>query len=583
MRGQQKVLAESLEGKPKSWAQVMAARAALRVLPFGLITLRGDPKESERIISLIRMMFYSWVVNSDSFSGNYNDVKDYISLSNDEKYGYGNYAYQSAILSAFHAANSKFTDRVHVSLFVSAVEKAVEAVGRVVWHVNDFIDQGHPTNIERDNFVAAIKEDYKYLLSKKSIESSSIELFSTKLWPRDIIPRISRDWVSVSSWLIEVDPSYSAWIEWFERRLAGEVAGFDIPGDLDRREDQQILMRLAQATNEDFWSKGAVHVNTTLQGWLDEARARVAQPNEETLPEAPEQDRSAITYGVNSEGKVDRLPASDQRQLRDEPDQRQIYADAREAFEDLRAEGQRLGETLTAALDRIMRSMPEAFEDAQAYHVWRDGNRLRRILLAHQAVISSPGPDPAKLDLAVAAQLNEALKLYNLFAFGDEGLRAKDENAIPLQERISGAREAELAKPVVAAILANPDIATPDVRDDVRATLDDSDVLPDNPYAPHTIDQNNRTWRNLIAAVVAYGRTHPVTAFVGLNLAAGMTSAAGEAIFTDVMGTTQVYAPLINFIVANAPAIKAYALTAYSNGSVGIIIDAIVRQVRGVE
>jgi hypothetical protein len=78
--------------------------------------------------------------------------------------------------------------------------------------------------------------------------------------------------------LADIDPNYSVWIDWYERRIRGERAAFDIPGDKGRIEDKRILRRLAEATDEDFWGKGHEYVNATLKGWLDEARARVAPP-----------------------------------------------------------------------------------------------------------------------------------------------------------------------------------------------------------------------------------------------------------------------------------------------------------------
>lgn len=544
-----------LPDKPRDWAQMIAVRAALRAIP--IINRANDSWLARNAIWPLRAIAMSWSAGSCP--------DKYVSEAARASASATGYTYTAAYYAAKATAAPTATAAAGYAADAAAADTADvdSALKAIFWD--------------------AVNADCQWLQSNEKLANASQRLSSHILWHGPPPDKIGLYWQQLQEKLLAIDSGFDVWIQWYSRRIAGEVSGFDIPDDKDRYEDQQILMRLATANDEDFWQKGHYFVNSTLQGWINESRARVAQKIEDILPEAPAQDVGAIAYGVNQEGKVDRLPTGNQQHLRDQPDQRQIYADVREAFDELRAEGQRLGETLASALDRIMRSMPEAFEDAQAYLVWRDGNRLRRMLFAHEAVILHAGPDPAKLDLAVAAQLHEALKLYNLFAFGDEGLRAKDENAIPPQERISGVREAELAKPVVAAILENPDIATQDVRDDVRASLDDSDVPPDNPYAPHTIDQNTRTWRNLIAAVVAYGRMHPVVAFVGGGLATGIATAAGEAIFTDVMGTTQVYAPLINFIVANAPAIKAYALTAYSNGSVGIIIDAIVRQVRGVD
>lgn len=81
----------------------------------------------------------------------------------------------------------------------------------------------------------------------------------------------------LSSSLLNITPGYRFWIDWYERRIQGERAAFDIPHDQHRREDIWLLRKIADATNEDFWNRGAEYVNGKLTRWLDEARARAAE------------------------------------------------------------------------------------------------------------------------------------------------------------------------------------------------------------------------------------------------------------------------------------------------------------------
>jgi hypothetical protein len=286
---------------------------------------------------------------------------------------------------------------------------------------------------------------------------------------------------------------------------------------------------------------------------------------------------------VNVEAKVDRLPVSGQQQLRDHSNQRQIYGDVREAFDVLRGEGQRLGDTLAGALDRMLRSMPKTFEDAQAYLIWRDGNRLRRLYLAHRAVAVTRDPDPARLEPAIAEQLGGALDLFNLFAMGDDGLRAKDEATIPFQERASAETEAALARPVVTAMLQTPEIFTEAALDDLQVSLDDDDLPKDDPYDAQTRVQTNKTWRNITAALFSAVRAVVIRGpqFAGKEMAKGALAAMGSAAFTDIAGVTHVYGPMIEFVATNAPALSAYAATAFSNYRLDVLIDAVVRYFRG--
>jgi hypothetical protein len=366
------------------------------------------------------------------------------------------------------------------------------------------------------------------------------------------------------------------WIDWYERRIRGEIASFDIPNDTNRIEDKKILRRLAEATDEDFWGKGHEYVNATLKGWLDEARERVAPAQAlpvgmatETsealaLPPLPPQDTGAIAYGVNEQGKLDRLPNSDQVHLRDVPDQRRAYSDMREAAVELFAEGQRLGHRLKRALDRFLQSLPDHFDDAEAYLVWRDANALRRLHRAHREAAKTPEPDEAKLEPVVAEGLGGLLDLYNNFAFADDGLRAKDEARISPQERASGQAEAVAARPIVNAILAAPGIATPDALDDIAADAENTELPSDDPYAAQVLDQANRNKRNLLAGLIsdtwaAFKNANPLVQGLAGNLAYD-----GLKIVTTAVAGID-YAPLIEFIATHAPLMQDYAAIAFSN------------------
>jgi hypothetical protein len=119
-------------------------------------------------------------------------------------------------------------------------------------------------------------------LTNKTLRSSneySSNLTREKLWFADYPSGWAALSESATTRLLNLDPTYQVWIDWYNRRIEGHDAAFDIPFDTDRVHDKAILARLADATDEDFWGKGATYVNTTLQRWIDEARieARIDQ------------------------------------------------------------------------------------------------------------------------------------------------------------------------------------------------------------------------------------------------------------------------------------------------------------------
>ena len=306
----------------------------------------------------------------------------------------------------------------------------------------------------------------------------------------------------------------------------------------------------------DFWDKGATHVNTTLQNWIDEARARARVVVDEQLPL---QEAGATAYGINDSGRVDRLPPSDQQHLRNAPNQQRAYNDIRIMALALYEEGQRLGPRLEPALRRFIDSIPERLEDAEAYLVWRDGVKLRRLYRAHLAVANSPDPDPAKLDLTVAEGLGGLLDIYNPFAFGDDGIRALDALRIPQQELATAETEAEAAAPIIEAILATPDIGTDHAIDDIEATLADASLPADDPYAAQVLDQSNRTRRNWIAGLLNGA------ASAGKELGKGALAVAGGSVVTDAAGATHIFSGLAKFAATNLSALQSYAQTAYAS------------------
>lgn len=394
------------------------------------------------------------------------------------------------------------------------------------------------------------------------------------LW-QSRIDYVEARWRRASNTLSSLDPSWEVWIDWYQRRLLGEEAAFDIPGDTDRKEDKAILARLADATDEDFWGKGAHHVNTTLQGWIDEARARAAAEAESSLPE---QEDGATAYGLNDAGRVDRLPASDQQHLRDAPDQRRNYADIRDAAQELAEEGQRLGGKLRRALDRFITSLPETFEQAEAYLVWRDGNALRRIHRAHRLVADSREPDDARLDPLVGEMLGGLIDLYNLFAFGDDGLRTLDERRVAAQERARADVERAAAKPLVDAALRAPDVATARALDDLKAEAEAETLPPGDPYADQAADQASRVRRNWFAALLSGGkRALNELKKSGKSVREGFDREVGKSAFTDIFGGTNIYGPVVQFIRENAQTLKHYAEIAYNNSGVAKLIDSILK------
>jgi hypothetical protein len=579
-------LREWLSGQPPEVSQSIALRVALRALPF--IAKSSKIWLESYALLPFGAVITSWIQLTESSIDIFKTGSRANARFGGSTFDFAGYrAERIAALAAdasYHSAEAQ-TQSMHVlNDCVYAVGKAANAFREVF---KQQVPKGYNLKPEGDEALwFSIEKDCNWLTSG-SIKELEQGLSAGELWHQVVTQDWKSDLHTCRTELVAIDPNYSVWIDWYERRIRGERAAFDIPGDKGRVEDKKILRRLAEATDEDFWGKGHEYVNATLKGWLDEAREKVrprevhalqamdlstgppevGRPMLEQVVPTPPQDPGAIAYGVNGEGKLDRLPNSDQIHLRDVADQRRAYNDLREAAAELLAEGQRLGHRLSRALDRFLQSLPNRFDDAEAYLVWRDANALRRLHRAHREAAKTPEPDEARLEPVIAEGLGGLLDLYNNFAFADDGLRAKDEARISPQERASGQAEAVAASPIVNAILATPEIATSEALDDIVADVGSTILSADDPYVDQVLDQSNKTKRNWIAALLAGAmETGGTPKLLGKRAAIGAATGVGTVVGTVVM--KQIlgfeYAVLIEFIATNAALLKDYAAIAFS-------------------
>jgi hypothetical protein len=265
-----KELEEWLKDKPADWAQVIAVRAALRVLPYGFDEPTLKEWLDSNALSLIRAIAIAWAARN--FSAHHSmvtasDAAAYVvsnasadTLDDTSKSFATVAAYAAEVISTIDAAayNADYAAAIVASTAFSAANGAAAAsAAATVW--------------------ANTSYDCNWLKKYPDPELASCQIASIMLW---------RVGVPVSGWHAKwdyrskrprgLDAGYQVWIDWYNRRIEGHDAAFYIPGDIDRVHDKAILARLADATDEDFWGKGATYVNTTLQRWIDEAREQAA-------------------------------------------------------------------------------------------------------------------------------------------------------------------------------------------------------------------------------------------------------------------------------------------------------------------
>jgi hypothetical protein len=263
-----------LKDKPVDWAQGIAARAALRMFPYSFNDQVLDRFVEEYAMHLLRAVIVSWIARNFPIheiaiaAHAATRVADYVSYNAfDRRYSTTHEA-AGAVGDAVRVAEN-FIDRAAVdaiskaaaaanrsAYFYGSSRHSFDAPGATVWNNTDY--------------------DCEWLTNQDAVNDASRMLMAQLLWPLGL-PEGSDEVLTIATTrLLALDPTYQVWINWYNRRIEGHDAAFDIPGDTNRIHDKAILVRLADASDEDFWGKGATYVNTTLQGWIDEAREQAA-------------------------------------------------------------------------------------------------------------------------------------------------------------------------------------------------------------------------------------------------------------------------------------------------------------------
>ena len=340
-----------LRDKPRECAQVIAARAALRALPYAFQPHIADDWVAKFAVTLFRANAISWAAR------------------NFPAHDMERAAYAAADAAAFAAA-----DAAYAAAYAADAARAADAAAyaadaaRAAYAAADAARATYAAYAAADAARAAmwanVSADIDWLSREGDPALAARRLTRAPLWLRDAPKDWQSDWDAAAARLLTLDPSYQVWNEWYNRRISGNRAAFDIPGDTNRIEDKKILVALADATNKDFWDKGPTHVNTTLQRWIDDARERV-RPTVD--PGAYTQNPLAIGFGANAEGEVDALPElAGDRVLRD--------ADARDRHRIAREEA-------LAALAASSRDVTQAYDigDVMSDYLGAIGNDVEAI------------------------------------------------------------------------------------------------------------------------------------------------------------------------------------------------------------
>jgi hypothetical protein len=454
-----------LKDKPADWAQVIAARAALRVMPYAFAGSDVGHWVEYLAFPLLWKLFISW--SALNFPAH--DMVAAIAAAQD-------YASDSVfVASSEYADTSAYADAACLATYAAIetnnVSSAAKAASIFATAKAEAWDKS-AGNVNAAAIWANVSHDCRELENAANITTASQLQTHKKLWP--VEPPVS--WLDASILavirLCELGEGYPVWIDWYERRIRGERAAFDIPGDTDRKEDKAILARLADATNEDFWDKGAAYVNTTLQDWIDEARARAAPPAADPAPQNPDaivwESDGESRIGVNLQAGVDQLDTSEEAQDRHAEAVNEALA-ARSLCENSNAALE-----IKDLLDRYITAMGQSIEASRPGLLVQRGEKLRQKLSSRLA--DGDRSDFGPLPDQVRDALRSWQSAHNAFVGLDSALARRDSALFG-----PDARRGLVGPDDIRAIAASAQ-ATGILQPGARETLDEAaDIAPVSP------------------------------------------------------------------------------------------------------
>lgn len=411
-----------LSGQPKQVAVIFAARAALRAAPFLIQVNKSKISFQNSASTIILPTLYA--MQSTLSAGTYSDRAINLQVAARGA---------DVALSAARAADAD-TAAVRAAYAAADAARAASAT-RLADAAYSSARAAYAAATAADAAAGdaavwiAFNADKVFLDNGGGAEAYS----ESELWPGGIagMPKVmARDWRPLIRKLIALDEDWDVWIDWYKARVNGEsLAG-------------QVDLEIAKLDSlVENWKKGAVIANEELRRIIDEF--------DRITP--PEQDITAETVGINSEGQLDFTTVETSSNLSDTPDQSLRYHEVRSNVLEMLSGSANLLAHAKPAIQNFADVLPENIQDAKVVLVSGRGNRLRILLTKHRRAAeksSDPidGTPEGKLDDSVASDLENIVATYNKLAFHDNAMRAEDESAGDLKDEFLSVESAEIVR-----------------------------------------------------------------------------------------------------------------------------------------
>jgi hypothetical protein len=282
-----------LEDKPREWAVVLAARAALRAAPtlstvFDLIDVGGG----NIILPTFRGMAASWVASGwIAHSADLYAVEAADAVRAATSYAMGIQAAYATTQATSFATEIAYASGLDVAYAAaSATEHVVKAASSANVPNDDVRKADH-----RGNEVwAAVSADATALEAKSGFNVRPSDLAIQGLWPTGTPAWAIENWSTLKRRLLKADKGWEVWIDWYEARVEGgpamaalEVARVQIAREVWRRDPRVVnahIKRLIEEYEKLQLEEREVFEHAVAGGSL----------KDNSLPTIPKQRRAAV-------------------------------------------------------------------------------------------------------------------------------------------------------------------------------------------------------------------------------------------------------------------------------------------------
>jgi hypothetical protein len=373
-----------LKDKPTDWAQVIAIRSALRGLPYAVADVEKGWMQQFAML-VVRAALVTW--SAKYFSDGAMDSA--VKAAGDAMYSSSTSAAimataKSPQFSAYSAIRAASRSTGYARVAIASRDAAVEAISTLdSWE--------------------AVSADCKWLVAHSDQKLAALQLNTLSLWQIEQPKAWQSKWQDAVYRLVEIYPHYKVWVDWYELRLRGVKSAFYVADNPRDTGNEKILSRISQVTDVDFWGKGSTYVNTTLMDWIDEARANAAKLQATPDVKIPPQNRNAISFRTDEDGRITIDASASVEQLRADTEARDRHAEAASEAQAVldRCRGNNAAARLTLRLENYLAAIGSSIENSKPSLLVQRGEKLRQELAACTApdTLLDPIADDILVDL----------------------------------------------------------------------------------------------------------------------------------------------------------------------------------------